>query len=70
MSRSRREHDGLWCLCVWLAELMMRICVILQADELERAMQDMSEQDRRESELKLVCACDSVVVVCNCAARS
>ena len=60
--------------CVWLAELMMRICVILQADELERAMQDMSEQDRRESELKLVCV-RVVLMLCavcwySCAARS
>ena len=29
------------------------MCV--QADKLERAMQDMSEQDQRESELKLAC---------------
>ena len=38
-----------------------------QADELERAMQDMSEQDRRESELKLVCVrvgCCSVLLLC------
>ena len=29
-----------------------------QVDELECAMQDMSEQDRRESKLMLVCAFD------------
>jgi hypothetical protein len=46
-----------------LAELDLDVMLICgQAAELGCARQDMSEQDRCESELMLVCACD--VAVC------